>query len=111
MKHERGMVSIEVAFGIMLSAVVATGLSYLIAVVVQLGQLQATAGEVARQQARGDTAAAQRATRDAPEGAVVRVSGSGGDVVVVVELESKPWAGLIPSLPLRVRAVVAKEAG
>ena len=105
------MVSIELAFGIMLSAVLAMGLSYLIAIVVQIGQLQATAGEVARQHARGDTAAAQRATKDAPTGAVVRLSGSGPDVVVIVELRSQPWGGLIPPLPLRVRAVVAREAG
>jgi hypothetical protein len=109
MRGERGMVSVEVAFGVLLSAVVALGLCYLIAIVVQLGQLQALAGEVARQQARGDAAAARRAERDAPAGTRVRVIGSGADVVVEVELQSRPWGGVIPAVGLSARAVVAKE--
>ncbi|MFT3833200.1 MAG: TadE family type IV pilus minor pilin [Micropruina sp.] len=110
MRGERGMVSVEVAFGVLLSALVALGLCYLIAIVVQLGQLQAVAGEVARQQARGDSAAAQRAQADAPTGARVRIGGSGTDVVVEVELQSRPWGGVIPAVGLSARAVVAKEA-
>lgn len=106
--NERGMVTVEVAFAVMLSAVVALGLCYVIALVVQLGQLQAVAGEVARQRARSDTAAAQRAEDDAPKGTVVKVSVSGSDVVVLAELRSQPW-GWIPALPLSARAVVAKE--
>lgn len=109
MRNERGMVSVETAFGVLLSAIVALGLCYLIAVVVQLGQLQAVAGEVARQQARGDAAAAQRAQSRAPSGTRVRVSGSGADVVVDVELQSQPWGGVIPAIGLSARAVVARE--
>lgn len=109
MRGERGMVSVEVAFGVMLAAVAAIGLCYLIAIVVQLGQLQAVAGEVARQRARGDVAAAERVAATAPAGTKVRVSDSGADLVVNVELASQPWAGVIPSLPLSARAVVAKE--
>lgn len=109
MRNERGMVSVEVAFGVLLAAVVALGLCYLIAIVMQLGQLQAVAGEVARQQARGDSAAAQRAQSGAPAGTRVRVSGSGEDVVVDVELQSQPWGGVIPAVGLSARAVVARE--
>ncbi len=111
MRSERGMVSVEIAFGVLLSALVALGLCYLIAIVIQLGQLQALAGEVARQQARGDAAAAQRAEQDAPPGTRVRVGGSGADVVVDVELQSQPWGGVIPAVGLSARAVVAKEEG
>lgn len=109
MRSERGMVSVEVAFGVMLSAVVAIGLSYLIALVIQLGELQATVGEVARQQARGDVAAARRAEHDAPSGTALQVNSSGADVVVVAELRSQPWGQWIPALPLSARAVVARE--
>lgn len=109
-RDERGMVSVEVAFGVLLSVLVALGLCYLIAIVVQLGQLQAVAGEVARQQARGDSAAAQRAQVDAPAGTRVRIGGNGAEVVVEVELQSRPWGGGIPAVGLRARAVVAKEA-
>ena len=109
MAGERGMVSVEVAFGALLSAAVALGLCYLIAIVMQLGELQAVAGEVARQQARGDVAAAQRAQAGAPNGTRVRVSGSGADVVVEVELQSRPWGGVIPAVGLSARAVVARE--
>ncbi|MFT4296542.1 MAG: TadE family type IV pilus minor pilin [Micropruina sp.] len=111
MRSERGMVSVEVAFGVLLSAVVTLGLCYLIAIVIQLGQLQAVAGEVARQEARGDTAAARRAEHDAPDGTRVRVSGSGADVVVEAELQSRPWGGVIPPVGLSARAVVAREEG
>lgn len=109
MRSERGMVSVEVAFGVMFTAVAAIGLCYLIAIVVQLGQLQAVAGEVARQRARGDVAAAERVVKDAPAGTRVRVSDSGKDLVVNVELASQPWAGVIPSVPLTAQAVVTKE--
>ena len=109
MKSERGMVSFEVAFGVMLAAVVALGLCYLLALAVQLGELQATAGEVARQRARDDTAAAARAERDAPVGTRVRVSNSGRDVVVIAELNSQPWGLWIPAMPLSARAVVVRE--
>ena len=108
-RAERGMVTVEVAFAVMLSAVVALALCYLIALVVQLGQLQAVAGEVARQHARSDTAAARRAADDAPFGTVVRVSNSGSDVVVVAELKSQPWGRWIPAMSLSARAVVLKE--
>lgn len=111
MRSERGMVSVEVAFAVMLSAAVAVGLAYLIALVIQLGELQATAGEVARQQARGDSSAARNAERDAPAGTVVKVSTSGSDVVVLAELRSQPWGRWIPAMPLSARAVVAREGG
>lgn len=109
MRSERGMVTVEVAFGVALAAAVALGLCYLLALVVQLGELQATAGEVARQRARDDTAAATRAERDAPVGTRVRVNLSGSDVVVIAELNSQPWGRWIPAMPLSARAVVAKE--
>lgn len=109
MRSERGMVSVEVAFAVMLAPVIAIGLAYLIALVIQLGQLQATAGEVARQQARGDAAASRRAEHDAPPGTAVKVSSSGSDVVVLVELRSQPWGQWIPAMPLSARAVVARE--
>lgn len=111
MSSERGMVSVEAAFAVMLSAVVAIGLAYLITVVVQFGVLQSTAGEVARQRARGDSTAARRAEQDAPAGTVVTVTGSGSDVVVLAELRSQPWGQWIPAMPLSARAVVAREGG
>lgn len=109
MRSERGMVSVEMAFGALLTAAVALGLCYLIAIAMQLGELQAVAAEVARQRARGDLVAAQRAQDGAPSGTRVRVSGSGADVVVEVELQSRPWGGVIPAVGLSARAVVARE--
>lgn len=103
------MVTVETACAVMLSVVAALGLAYLLALVVQLGQLQAVAGEVARQHARNDTAAALRAQRDAPAGTNVRVSRPGADVVVTVELRSRPWGHWLPAFPLSARVVVARE--
>lgn len=103
------MVTVEVAFGVLLSAVIAIGLCYLIALVIQLGLLQTVAGEVARQQARGDTGAAKAVEEDAPRGTVITVDLIGRDVVVVAELRSQPWGQWIPAMPLSARAVVAKE--
>ena len=111
MRSERGMVSVELAFVVLLAALVSIGLSYLLALVIQLGQLQAIVGEVARQQARGDSSAAHRAQSDAPLGTTVTVRGSGGDVVVQAELRSQPRGRWIPAMPLSARAVVAREGG
>lgn len=109
MRSERGMVSVEVAIAVMLTAVMTIGLSYLVALVIQLGELQATAGEVARQQARGDVPAARSAQRDAPPGTSVQVNSSGPDVLVVAELRSQPWGQWLPAMSLTARAVVARE--
>lgn len=109
MRSERGMVSVEVAFAVMLAAAVAIALAYLLALVIQLGELQAVAGEVARQRARGDLSAAADAERDAPMGTRVNVSTDSSDVVVVAELRSQPWGRWIPAMPLTARAVVARE--
>lgn len=82
----RGMVTAELAVGLLAVALVismAAGLAGTL-------QLQArcidSASEIARQIARGDDAAAARASRDVPEGAVVSHRRSGDQVVVTVRM-------------------------
>ncbi|MDO5684455.1 MAG: TadE family type IV pilus minor pilin [Propionibacteriaceae bacterium] len=69
-----------------------------------------TAREVARQVARGDDAAAQRSARSGPAGSSVTTARSGGDAVVTVRLQARPFASL-PAVPLEASARVALEPG
>jgi hypothetical protein len=68
-----------------------------------------TAGEVARQAARGDKAGIARAERDAPVGAVVRVSTSSSLTRVQVRLSARPFANWLVAVPLQADAEVVPE--
>jgi hypothetical protein len=110
-RSERGMVTAELAVASLLVAVVVAVIGWLAAVVGLALRCQDTAWEVARQEARNDTAAAGRARAAAPPGAHVQVARGGGRVEVVVELQARPWAGWLPSVPLRLGAVTLAEPG
>jgi hypothetical protein len=105
------MVTIEMAFGALFVAGFAVVLAWVVSLLLMLGACHTMAGEVARQQARGDEAAAGRAIDHGPKGAQVTVSRAGKEIVVDVELDARPWADWLPSVPLRANARVLTENG
>jgi hypothetical protein len=105
------MVTAELAVATLAALAVMTMLCWGIYLVVMQMRIIDTAGEVARQSARGDRAAVQRAERDAPRGARVRVSSSGGATSVEVRLSARPFAEWLVAVPLRAEATVVREPG
>lgn len=105
-RGQRGMVTVELAFALLVWAVVCVGAIGAVTALYQQGQLQVTANEVARQEARGDTAAVQRATHDAPPGARVTSRREAGAVVVEATRETR--VGPVP-VTLQARAWVLEE--
>ena len=103
------MVTAELAVATLAALAMVTMLCWGIYLVVMQMRIIDTAGEVARQAARGDEAAVQRARRDAPRGALVRVSSGGRVASVEVRLSAKPFAGWLVAVPLRAQASVDRE--
>lgn len=103
---QRGMVTVEAAFAMLLLAGSLALAILLAGAAFVLGQCQVTANEVARQAARGDAAAVARASADAPSGAEVVTRRESGSVVVEVTwrfaLGSSSW-------PLVARAQTLEE--
>ncbi|GAB3625152.1 hypothetical protein GCM10027418_32390 [Mariniluteicoccus endophyticus] len=109
--HERGMVTAELALGLVALVVALTAAFGLVGVALVQGQCWDTASEVARQVARGDDEAARRARRDAPRGADVDVDRRGNVVVVEVEAPARPFGERGPTVRLRASAQVVTEPG
>ncbi len=106
---ERGMVTFELAVGILSATFMAGVLCWVIAVVGVQIRCNDTATEIARQTARGDQAAVQRARAGAPKDAQVQVENSGADVEVMVTTEMR-W-GKIGPLTVSGSARVTEEPG
>lgn len=107
--HERGMVTLELALGLLAATAVALVLSWVVSLVSIQTACADTASQVARQLARGDEQAAADAEGKAPAGAVVQTSEDGGRIRVDVTLDAS--LGLIGPVPLSGSAVIAKEPG
>lgn len=107
---ERGMVTVELAMGIVSLLLITTAAMSMVWVIGQQVRCVDTAGEVARQLARGDRAAADRAAAARPAGATVTTARQGADAVVEVRLTARPL-GILPGVPLTARAHVALEPG
>lgn len=91
---ERGMVTAEIALGMLLVAAMAVVMGWLGGVIVMQQRVDDSAVQIARQQARGDTAAVARARADAPDGATVDIRRDGEEYVVTVRCRpstSVPW--------------------
>jgi len=106
---ERGMVTAELALG-MVSAifVLIFGCWAIVLGVLQLGCID-TAAETARQAARGDQQAVRSAEADAPRGATVTVKTVGDRVVVDVALFARPGGLRLPAVRLSAHAETLLE--
>lgn len=83
----RGMVTAELAIGLLVAAVVATGAAFVVSLVAVQTRCGDTASAVARQLARGDAQAAEQARAGAPRGARVEVQHTSTAVQVRVEVD------------------------
>lgn len=106
----RGMVTAELALGVLAAAMLLVALCWGLAIAVLQVRCMDTAAQTARQAARGDHAAVARARADAPAGSEVRIRTVGDDVVVEVDLSARPIAKL-PAVHLHARAETALEPG
>lgn len=88
-QRERGMVTIELAVGILTATVLTALLCWMVALVVMQAKCVDVATEVARQTARGDTEQVRAAKKLAPRDARVDVSAHQRDVTVVVSVASR----------------------
>ena len=104
---ERGMVTVELALGLLVAAGVALVLGWVVSLVSLQTACADTASQVARQLARGDDQAAADAEGNAPAGAVVTTNTDVGTISVEVRLEAS--LGPIGPVPLRGAAVIAME--
>ncbi|GAB3715881.1 TadE family type IV pilus minor pilin [Mariniluteicoccus flavus] len=110
-RPDRGMVTAELAMGLIaLMLAVAAGIG-LIGVALVQGQCWDTASEVARQVARGDRAALDRAKNDAPAGARVTIGRDADVAVVTVRATARPFGPRGPGVDLSATARVVAEPG
>ena len=108
-RRERGMVTVELAVGLLAAGLAVAAVSWLMAVLVAQAQIFNTATEVARQVARGDEAAVERARDDALEGAVVTDEIVDGAVRVEVRYDANPLGPRFLTVPLVATATVEAE--
>lgn len=104
---ERGMVTVELALGLLAAALVALALSWVVSLVSLQTACADTASQVARQLARGDDEAAADAEGNAPAGAVVQTSTDAGRISVEVSMDAS--LGPVGPVPLRGAATIAME--
>ncbi len=107
--RERGMVSVELAIGVLAMALVALVGAFIISMAVVQGRCGDTAAAVSRQLARGDRQEADRARGTAPRGATVQVTTSGGRVRVTVSVSER--LGRFGPVRLSSTAEAAVEPG
>lgn len=83
----RGMVTVEMAVSLIAATLVVATSCWVVGLVVVEDACRTTAAQVARQVARGDTASARQAESNAPTGAKVSTTTSGGWVNVTVQVD------------------------
>ena len=106
---DRGMVTVELAIGVVAATLVAAFLASLTLLGVAQAACAETASQVARQTARGDDEAVREAKGKAPAGAVVEASSDGRGVSVRV---TAPFRVLsVPPVELSAAAWAAYEPG
>lgn len=108
-RGQRGMVTAELAIGILTTAIVLGIACWVVSLVVLQTHCADTASQVARQLARGDTKAADEARGRAPKGARTVVQHGAGTVRVAVDVDSS-W-GRIGPVHLKGEATAHLEPG
>ena len=109
-REERGIVTIEFAFGILASIIVMIMLAWGIFLFgAEVAAIDA-AGSVARQLARGDTAAAAEAEHNGPADAHYVIRSGAGAVRVTAVVDAHPLEAM-PTFRLSATAEAALEPG
>ena len=105
----RGMVTVEMAVSLIAATLVVATSCWVVGLVVVEDACRTTAAQVARQMARGDTASARQAESNAPTGARVSTTTSGGWVNVTVQVDRS--LGRLGPVHLRGQARSPMEPG
>ena len=109
-RPERGMVTAELAVGVLAVMLVTLMLAWCLHLVTRQLLLEDTAAEVARQAARGDLVAVTAAREDAPPGTVIELSREMGSVVARARTTVDGLEAL-PAVELTAEARVLVEPG
>ena len=107
--RDRGMVTAELAVGILSVALLAGIFCWVVAVIGVQIRCGDSAAQIARQTARGDQAAVQSARAGVPRDAEIDIRSSGSDVVVTVKAELS-W-GKVGPVTVSGSSRVTREAG
>ena len=107
--QERGMVTAELAIGVMVCVSLVVAGVWAVMLVVSQTRCGDVAAEMARQLARGDQQAAERARGGAPAGSRVAIDHVGGRVVVSVSADSS--LGRLGPVHLKASAAADVEPG
>lgn len=90
MKH-RGMVTFELAIGLLSAAFVVTVLGWGVSLLTVQARCADVAGQIARELGRSDQAAADKISEQAPKGASVNVDPGADSITVTVSVDE--WLG------------------
>lgn len=105
--NQRGMVTVEIAIGILTLAMVTVMLGFAVSMIGLHGACADVASQVARQLARDDIKAAEEAKARAPRNARVDVQFQ--DSLVQVEVSVDATFGRVGSIPIKAKAVANHE--
>ncbi|MCL2782982.1 MAG: hypothetical protein FWD80_03290 [Propionibacteriaceae bacterium] len=108
-RGQRGMVTAELAIGILSATMVAFVLSWGVHLIAVQTVCADVAAQVARAEARGDAAAANEARQHAPDGATLDIAKTGTEVHVTVSVRIS--LGRLISMPVTGQAAMPKEPG
>lgn len=101
-RPQRGMVTFELAIGLLAACVVAALLGWGINLIALQARCSDSASQIVRQLARGDTQAAQQAEQRVPPAARVDVTENPDEIVVAVSVSAR-W-GVFGPIEVRGRA-------
>lgn len=85
----RGMVTFELAIGVLTAALAATILGWTVSLLMVQARCTDVAGQMARQLGRGDQAAASQLSELAPAGAQIQVASDDGLITVRVTVDER----------------------
>ena len=106
---QRGMVTAELAVGVMVMALALLFASAVVGLLIQQDAAENIAAQVARHAARGDDAEVAKVKRRAPKGATVGLDEGEGWVRATVTIKQR-W-GRVGPVTLTATAQAAKEPG
>lgn len=107
--RQRGMVTAELAVGVMVMALALLFASAVVGLLIQQDAAENIAAQVARHAARGDDAEVAKVKRRAPKGATVGLDEGDGWVRATVTIKQR-W-GRVGPVTLTATAQAAKEPG
>ncbi|MDR1266517.1 MAG: hypothetical protein LBK42_13415 [Propionibacteriaceae bacterium] len=109
--RERGLVTLEIAFGTIGLAALVYLLIGLFGIAVMQVRCVDAASDLTRQAARGDVAAVLRITDDLPGVAVVTRSDAGDMVRVRLDITFRPWGSWLMPITVTAESETRREGG